>query len=105
MDVQRLARARASLAAGSHDGIRPSVVSPRAFSGAERTVVLDQLDGPRFVDLSVPQVHATMHDEGQYLCSPRTMYHILDAAGEVRERRDQLRHTRLRVGVRPPCGR
>ncbi len=77
---------------GSHDGFRPSVVSPRALSSAERTVVLDQLNSPRFVDLSVPQVYATMLDEGQYLCSPRTMYRILEAAGEVRERRDQLRH-------------
>ena len=31
-------------------------------------------------------------DEGQYLCSWRTMYRILDKNDEVRERRDQLRH-------------
>ena len=33
---------------------------------------------------------------GQYLCSERTMYRLLAAHGEVRERRDQLRHPRLR---------
>jgi hypothetical protein len=31
-------------------------------------------------------------DEGTYLCSLRTMYRILEEAGEVRERRDQLQH-------------
>ena len=77
---------------GSQGRFRPSVVSPRALSSAERTLVLEELNSPRFVDLAVPQVHATLLDEGQYLCSPRTMYRILNAAGEVRERRDQLRH-------------
>jgi putative transposase len=31
-------------------------------------------------------------DEGTYLCSQRTMYRLLEANGEVRERRDQLTH-------------
>src|SRR5262249_37395792 len=31
-------------------------------------------------------------DEATYLCSWRTMYRILTAEGEVRERRNQLRH-------------
>ena len=31
-------------------------------------------------------------DEDTYLCSPRTMYRILDDNKEVRERRNQLRH-------------
>jgi putative transposase len=30
-------------------------------------------------------------DEGTYLCSPRTMYRILDAAHEIKERRNQVR--------------
>jgi putative transposase len=33
---------------------------------------------------------ATLLDEGDYLCSIRTMYRILADNGEVRERRDQL---------------
>ena len=33
----------------------------------------------RFVDQAPAQVHATLLDEGTYLCSPRTMYRILDA--------------------------
>lgn len=77
---------------GSDDEIGPSKASPRALSEGERALVLDQLNGRRFADMAVPQVHATLLDEGRYLCSPRTMYRILDAAGQVRERRDQLRH-------------
>jgi len=76
---------------GSRSETRPRKGSPRALSGEEERAVLDQLHSPRFVDLSVPQVWATLLDEGQYLCSMRTMYRILDAHGEVRERRDQLR--------------
>ena len=33
-----------------------------------------------------------MLDEGHYHCSIRTMYRLLAAAHEVRERRNQLRH-------------
>src|SRR4051794_23858851 len=38
------------------------------------------------------QVHAALLEEGSYVCSPRTMYRLLEQHGEVRERRDQLRH-------------
>jgi putative transposase len=55
-------------------------------------VVLDHLNSERFADAAVPQVHATLLDEGRYFCSQRTMYRILDREGQVRERRDQLRH-------------
>jgi putative transposase len=71
---------------------RPRKASPRALSDSERRVVLDLVHEARFVDLAVPQVYATLLDEGRYVCSPRTMYRILEAQGEVRERRDQLRH-------------
>src|SRR6266550_3131751 len=37
-------------------------------------------------------VYATLLDEGEYHCSIRTMYRLLDEQGEVRERRDQLTH-------------
>ena len=40
--------------------------------------------------LAVPQVFATALDEGNYICSQRTLYRLLDNCGEVRERRDQL---------------
>ena len=38
------------------------------------------------------EVYATLLDEGRYLCAERTMYRILAAHQEVRERRNQLRH-------------
>jgi putative transposase len=66
--------------------------SPRALGSEERGAVLEQLHAPRFVDLAPRQVYAQLLDEGQYLCSPRTMYRILEQNQEVRERRDQLRH-------------
>ena len=69
---------------------RPS--PPRALSAGERTQVLEALHEPRFVDLAPAEVFATLLDEGRYLCSERTMYRILAANSEVRERRNQLRH-------------
>lgn len=66
--------------------------SPRALSTTESHTVLDTLHSERFVDQAPAQVAATLLDEGTYLCSERTMYRILAANGEVRERRDQLRH-------------
>jgi putative transposase len=62
------------------------------LSAAERQTVLDLLREPRFADLAPAEVYATLLDEGVYHCSIRTMYRILDDHGEVRERRDQLRH-------------
>jgi putative transposase len=63
----------------------------RALSSAEREAALAVLHEPRFADLAVPQVHAQLLDEGHYLASSRTLYRVLAAQGEVRERRDQLR--------------
>ena len=71
---------------------RPRPPSPRALGPTERQAVLDVLHSPRFVDQSPTEVHATLLDEQTYLCSPRTMYRVLAAAHEVRERRAQARH-------------
>jgi putative transposase len=71
---------------------RPRPAPPRALSEAERETVLGELRSERFVDCAPAQVYATLLDEGRYLCSERTMYRLLDAGGEVRERRDQLTH-------------
>ncbi len=67
-------------------------VSARALSPAERASVLTLLHAERFQDRSPAAVQATLLDEGQYLCSTRTMYRILGQQGESRERRDQLVH-------------
>jgi putative transposase len=50
------------------------------------------LHSERFSDTAPAEVVATLLDEGTYLCSERTMYRLLEQDGEVRERRDQLRH-------------
>jgi putative transposase len=71
---------------------RPRPASHRALSVAERQAVLDTLRHPRFADLAPAEVYATLLDEGLYHCSIRTMYRILNANHEVRERRNQIRH-------------
>jgi len=70
--------------------IRPS--SPLALMPEERTAVLEVLHSERFMDVSVAEVFATLLDEGQYFCSTRTMYRILEAEGELQERRRQRQH-------------
>lgn len=65
---------------------------PRALSDAERQRVLAVLHQPRFVDKAPRQVFAALLDEGIYLCSISTMYRILKANDEVRERRNIARH-------------
>jgi putative transposase len=53
---------------------------------------VELLNSERFVDLAPREVYATLLDEGHYLCSVSTMYRLLAGEGQVRERRDQLRH-------------
>jgi putative transposase len=62
------------------------------LSEEERQNVLAQLHSERFVDKAPAEVYGTLLDEKKYLCSERTMYRILEAAQEVKERRNQLRH-------------
>jgi putative transposase len=69
---------------------RPS--PPRTLSSDERQAVLATLHSDRFVDTAPATVYATLLDEGRYHCSIRTLYRILDAQAEVKERRNQLRH-------------
>lgn len=76
--------------------VRPRPTPARALPPAERQVVLDVLHEDRFVDKAPAEIYATLLDEQKYLCSERTMYRILAAHGEVRERRDQLRHPAYR---------
>jgi putative transposase len=64
----------------------------RSLSPDECAGVLAVLHDQRFQDRSPAAVQATLLDEGQYLCSARTMYRLLEQAGESHERRDQLVH-------------
>jgi putative transposase len=64
----------------------------RRLCDAERSTVLNVLHEPRFADLAPAEVHATLLEEGRYMCSVRTMHRVLAENAEVRERRNQLRH-------------
>jgi len=72
--------------------VAPRPTPARALQPVERQAVLDVLHSERFVDKAPGEVVATLLDEKRYLCSERTMYRVLAANGEVRERRNQLRH-------------
>ena len=71
---------------------RPRPRPARALTVSERQAVLDLLREPRFVDQPPAEVYAELLDQGLYHCSIRTMYRILHENGEVKERRQQLRH-------------
>lgn len=44
------------------------------------------------MDKAPQEVYATLLDEGDYFCSIRTMYRLLEANKKIRERRNQLTH-------------
>jgi putative transposase len=79
-------------------GPKPAASRPRraprqALTPMERDGVLALLHEEQFVDLAPSQVWAQLLDAGQVPpCSVRTMYRVLEANAEVRERRNQLRH-------------
>ncbi len=70
----------------------PRPTPARALNPQERGVVLGMLNSERFQDCAPASIQATLLDEGQYLCSARTMYRLLEQDGATRERRDQLTH-------------
>ena len=76
----------------ARETVAPRPKPARALSDTERQTALVHLHSERFVDQAPHQVHAALLDEGVYVCSPRTMYRLLEQHGEIRERRDQLRH-------------
>jgi len=90
LDIARPTYYRRLGASGEKEASRPA--PPRSLSAVERQEVLDVLHTDRFVDKAPMEVYATLLDEGIYHCSIRTMYRMLGDAGEVRERRDQVRH-------------
>jgi putative transposase len=63
-----------------------------ALSEAETAELLAVLRSRRFRDLAPAQVWAILLDEGRYLASISTMYRVLRACDEVRERRAQAKH-------------
>ena len=70
----------------------PRPTAKRALSEQERQEVLAVCHLEEFVDRPPATIQATLADRGIYLCSTRTIYRILDAAEEVKERRKQATH-------------
>lgn len=84
-------RARTLGVHGPRPAPRPGA-QPATLGPAEAAEVLAVLDEDRFADKAPEQVWATLLDEGRYLCSVSTMYRILRAHNQVRERRAQAAH-------------
>ena len=70
----------------------PRAAHPAALSPGEQEQLLAVLNADRFADKSPAQVWAVLLDEGTYLASVSTMYRVLRAADQVRERRAQAAH-------------
>jgi putative transposase len=88
---------------------RVATPQPRALSEVERKEVLRVRHDPAQVDEAPAAVYAKLLDQGIYLASTSTMYRILRAKGEVRERRRQATHPSAAkpelLATRPtPCG-
>jgi putative transposase len=97
--VQPLCRAlgvsRATVARRQRPTVAKAPVSrarPRALEPQEKERVVETLCSERFVDRSPAEVVHTLLDEGEYLCSERTMYRVLAERQAVKERRAQRTH-------------
>jgi putative transposase len=69
----------------------PRAPSPRKISDDEAHGIVEVLNSDRFCDQAPAQIWATLLDEGTYLASISTMYRLLRARAQVRERRAQAR--------------
>lgn len=83
-------RARDRHSASPAPRVRPR--PPLALSIAEQQLLLGVLDSERFVDAAPATIFATLLDEGRYHGSVRTMYRLLAANDQTRERRNQRVH-------------
>lgn len=74
--------------------LRTSRSAPNALSSTEKGQILDLLRSEEFVEDSPYQVVAKLLDRGKWHCSVSTMYRVLSAENEVREKRSLRRHPR-----------
>ena len=84
---------------------------PRALTEVERKELRATLNSEEFCDDAPATAYAKLLDQGIYLASVSSMYRVLRAADQVRERRAQAAHPpRVRPGngivitPRKPCG-
>jgi putative transposase len=69
--------------------LHPSAASPRRLGDDERQAIVNVMHSTEFVDQSPMEVFATLLGRGIYLASIRTIYRVLAALGETKERRNQ----------------
>jgi putative transposase len=91
-ELTGLARATAGRAARTRAARAPRSTPANRLSAAERAEVLATLNSAEFVDRTPLQVYAVLLDRGRYLCSVSSMYRILAANAQVKERRRLARH-------------
>lgn len=96
-DLTGVARATAGRVAIGNSSSSPSTVRSPALPAnrltvAERGQVLAVLNSAEFVDRTPLQIYAVLLDRGQYLCSVSSMYRILAANAQVKDRRRLARH-------------
>jgi putative transposase len=92
MDRSTMDRRRAAEAMPSPVTARARPEPASTLSIAEQAHVLAALNSDEFVDLAPLQVYARLLDDGVYLCSVSTMYRVLAANKQVKERRRLARH-------------
>ena len=70
----------------------PALVPANRLSDVERGRILEVVNSPDYVDLPPIQIYARLLDAGIYLGSISTIYRILAANKQVKERRRLARH-------------
>ena len=71
----------------THIPVKAARSSPRKLTADEESRVLEILNSQRFCDSAPGEVYATLLDEGERICSERTMYRILASRGMTKQRR------------------
>lgn len=77
---------------------------PNSLGESERAQVLEILSSDEFVDETPYQVVSKMLDRGEWICSIRTMYRILAADNQVKERRQIARRVKYTKPVLKATG-
>jgi len=79
---------------GAEPSVDPPATRPhrRALSAEQKQRILDVCATERFINCSPGHIVAALLDDGEYICSERTLYRVLGADAPVRDRRRQRRH-------------
>jgi transposase InsO family protein len=96
-DLTGVARATAGRSTSATSTLGPAAATRRSvpangLSAAEWAEVLAVLNSAEFVDRTPVQVYAVLLDRGRYLCSVSSMYRVLAANAQVKDRRRLARH-------------